>query len=58
MHTIVHKYIMQVYQRKRKYRLYAIFMSASMIHPGKKQVEFEVSIGKVFVVKMVSCPAD
>lgn len=35
----------QVYQGKKKYKLFAIFLSASMISPGKKAVEFEISIG-------------
>ena len=33
------------YLRRRKYKLFAAFFSASMIHPNDGLVEFEVSIG-------------
>ena len=32
--------------RRRKYRLFAAFFSASMVHPNDSPIEFEVSIGE------------
>ncbi len=33
------------YLRRRKYKLFAAFSSATMVHPKDSPVEFEVSIG-------------
>lgn len=33
------------YLRRRKYKLFGAFFSATMVHPKDSPVEFEVSIG-------------
>ena len=38
--------VVQKYMRRRKYRVHAAFLSATMINAIDAPVEFEVSIGK------------
>lgn len=35
--------------RRRKYKLFAAFFSATMVHPRDDPVEFEVSIGELYI---------
>ena len=49
MHFIVSDFLspfLQKYMRRRKYRIHAAFLSATMISAIDSPVEFEVSIGK------------
>lgn len=46
LHVIlIHKLILQKYQRRRKYCLCAVFHSATMIQEPGEPIQFEVSIG-------------
>ena len=45
IYVYVRIFLLQPFLRRRKYKLFAAFFSATMIRPADSPVEFEVSVG-------------